>query len=754
MSTKHKFLLTVSALTLALPVAAQAQPSSAVDEILITARKRTERLQDVPMSVAAFTAADLERAGVENVEDIARMTPGFVFAPLFGGDQSTPVIRGLSTTIGEPNVGFFIDGVYQGSRAAMEAFLGDNIERIEVAKGPQSALYGRNTFGGAINFITKRPSEDVSGHLEITGGDYDTFEASGSLSGPLISGKLFGRVGVSYKERGGYYKNELTGEDLDDRQTAVYSGTLYATPSDNLSITARVAYENTDDGDEPLRFAPNNARVANPAAPNPLPERPQLFAGPAPSYRDGYAVTPGFLKRDNLTTSLSIEWEIDGYTISSITGYNDLEIKRDQDNDYEARSIRYIQTRIDMEEFSQELRLTSPTDQMVEWMVGLYYYDLNNHTNNRDLRAGLGLDIPTVAPFSNVFNTGLIGDIQEDTENFAIFASANIEVLPRLTLGLSGRYSWEKKKVFVEDTIAILDVMGTYENEETFETFTPRISLDYKVTDDAMLYASVAKAVKSGGFNVVTVGAPILPEDRAYDPERSWHYEIGAKTSWFDNRLNFNVSGFIIKWKDQIVRAVAQNLALLNLNAGKTTSQGFELELSARPVDGLTLTGGLAYTEAEYDDYYFATLTSLGFTQEEAQLRGTQLQYVPKVTFNASAEYRVPVIADYDWFIYGDVSYQDKQSIIQPGDAYLDDRTLVNLRTGFESDHYSLTFFVNNVFKNKTPTSGVFTTNFASRYDTAAGLAGMGPFVGMEAFGGLIGGPVPRVWGITARARF
>ena len=150
----------------------EAENSLALEEVIVTARKREESLQDIPVAVTAFTAADIEAAGLRNVEDVAMLTPGFNVAPLFAGDAATPVIRGLSTTIGEPNVGFFVDGVYMGSRQTMSNLLGNFIERIEVAKGPQSALYGRNTFGGAINYVTRKPSGEFEGEVEgIYGSD-------------------------------------------------------------------------------------------------------------------------------------------------------------------------------------------------------------------------------------------------------------------------------------------------------------------------------------------------------------------------------------------------------------------------------------------------------------------------------------------------------------------------------------------------------------------------------------------------------
>lgn len=746
-------ILAVALALPAVPGAAQTAPGAqfAMEEILVTTRKREERLQDVPIAIAAFSARDIEKIGIQSVEDIARLTPGFTFAPLFGGDASTPVIRGLSTTIGEPNVGFFVDGVYQSSRAAMDALLANSIERVEVAKGPQSALYGRNTFGGAVNFVTKRPSNELEGQVEATYGRKNRIDIKGTVSGPIVEDRLFARVAASYFERDGYFTNELTGDDLDDRQTAAFAGSLEATPSDSLRVTWRISYEDTDDGDEPMQFVENNARLHTVAI---IPAF-QFFEGEVPGARSGFAVTPGFFKRNNLTTSLGLDWDVGDYTLTAITGYNNLKTKRDQDNDFEARSLRYLTSRADLEEYSQELRITPPQAERLRWMLGAYYYNLDVESNNSDLRTGLGTAIPGFPPFTSIFSAGNINETREKTENFAIFGEVGFDITQDLKATFSGRYSWEEKKVMAVDTNPLTLTSGTFEDKADFNNFTPRFTLDYHMTEDAMVYGSVARAVKSGGFNVVTVAGLILDEERSYNPEKSWHYELGTKTSWLDNRLTLNAAAFYIRWTDQIVRAVGATGALLNVNAGKTTSKGFEVEMSALPAEGLEISGGFAYTDSKYKDYFFAALVSfVGFTPEEAQLAGTNLQYVSKYTANGSVQYTHPIANGFDWFGRVDLSYQSKQSIVQPGGSFIGDRTLVNLRTGVETEQYSFTFWVNNLFKDRGAVTGVYTTDPASRFDTAAGAAGLGPLTGMQAFGALVTSADPRTWGVTARAKF
>jgi len=747
-----------SILPLAYSAPAYAQGESADDAerdvIVVTTRKREESLQTVPVAVTAFSADDIEDARITNVEDIARLTPGFTFAPLFGGGASTPVIRGQSTTIGEPNVGFFIDGVYQSSRTIMDSLLGDSIERVEVAKGPQSALYGRNTFAGSVNFVTKDPSNELEGGLELTAGKSGHFDGRANISGPIIEDGLYFRLGGRFFRRDGYFTNELTGDDLDDRRTLVVSGALTATPSANFEATLRVGYEDTNDGDDPLRFAVNNAAPANPT-PAPLPDALQLFAGEVPNEQTGFAVTPGFVDRENFTISLSMEWDVsDGYTITSITGFNDFNNEFATDNDYEARSIRFSSGRTAQEEFSQELRITSPGDQRFRWMLGGYYYDLSLENSLNDLfvdsAATLAISLaPT--PLGGLLPLGAINTTNETTESFAIFGQLEYDLTDRLGFAFDGRWTTEEKTASAVDTNPITMAQGTFQDTANFDNFVPRFTLDYQASDDLFLYATAAKAIKTGGFNVVTVAGAILDSERTYGPEKSWNYEIGAKTTLADGRVRFNVAGFYTDWSDQIVRALGATFAVLNANAGKTSVKGIEAELFANIADGLDFTGGFAYTDSEYDSYTFGALAGLGLNPV---LDGTRLQYVSKYTANASLQYSHPITNDFDWTSRFDIAYQSDQSIVQTADAFVGDATTINLRTGIENDRYALFVWVENLTEEDSAVTGVFIPNQATRFDTAASLAIMGPPVGFQAFNGLITSRNPRIWGVTARLKF
>lgn len=705
-------------------------------EMVVTTRKREETLQEVPIAITAFSAQQIEDADIQSVEDIALMTPGFTYTPIFGGKVGNPVIRGASTTIGEPNVGFFIDGVYQESRGVMEAMFGDEIERIEIAKGPQSALYGRNTFAGAINYITKQPSNEREGRFEVTLGNEGRKDARFSHSGAITEDTLFYRVGAMHSGFDGFYKNELTGGDLDDKQSNVYSLSLLALPADNVEMVFRIGVENTNDGDDALQFVENNNLFS------PTLGDFQIFSGDMPSLTNGFAVTPGHNERDNITSSFRLDWDLEQVTFTSITGYNDLELDSLVDADYEAREIRLSESNIESTEFSQEFRLTS-IDQPIRWMTGVYFYDIDRES---DLREAF-VDGTPVSPLGGGRFPNLQSDIDESTRNWAAFGSLGFDLSDQLALTFSGRYAYEKKEIDVVDTNLTSLATAQFKDSASFNNFTPKVALDYQLTDNAMIYTSVAKAVKAGGFNSATASGAVLPNERIYDEEKSLNYEIGVKSSWLNNRLTANLALFYIDWEDQIVRALGETGAVLNTNAGESSSKGFELELAAKPSENWDLSAGLAYTDAEYDDYTFAAVAPLGLNPIAD---GNPLQFVSEWTANISVQYvKLFAIADFDWKTRIDGLYQSEQRVQALDEiGVIPDRTIFNLRSTLENDRYAITLWAKNLFDNDEGLGSIVIPNSAVWNDAGFGLRGV------QAFQGLVQAPNERTFGLTASVKF
>lgn len=752
------------AIAVGIALASATRAEDQLEEIVVTARLRDENLQSVPASISVLTGEQLDAALVRTAQDIAELTPGFSFAPLFGGGASTPVIRGLTTTIGEANVGFFVDGVYQSSRLIMDSVISEGVDRVEIIKGPQSALYGRNTFGGAVNYITRRPTNEFEANGEFTAGNDGYYEFRGGLGGPIVEDKLFGRISYTYFDRDGYFENHLTGGDIGSQESNVVSGNLLWTPSEAIDVRLRLAYDGTKDGDSPQAFVPNNAQLYNPTGSPAFPPAYQVYRSELPTTANSLAMSPGHQDHDYISTALTFNWTVDGATLTSITGYNDLSIDNAIDDDYEAQALHYQWSKSDSWEFSEELRIASANDSPLTWIAGLFYYDYSNRVKSDSRYLG----DPTVpgspawyaalasaAGLSSIMPAGLLVDSTDTADSFAVFGQLAYQFENSLRVTLEARWAQESKSIDETDTNVLTMVPATYRNEDTWSSFLPRFTIDYHVTDDVMLYGIVAEGSKSGGFNFATVGSPVLPSERTYDPETAWSYEVGAKTTWADGRVRFNIDGFWIDWSDQVVRAVGAQGALLNINAGKTTSRGIELELQATPITGLDLSLGAAYTDPTYDEYIFALLARIG---EDPDLSGNTLQYVSEYTAYGSAAYTMPIGNAISWTNRLDVSYRTKQYAVQTNDSYVGPGTLVNLSTQFESDHYWARLWVRNLFDEDTALTGVYIPSYGSRYDTIAGIVSVGgtpPFpVGFELFGALVTPRDPRTYGLTVGVKF
>lgn len=707
--------------------------SLAIEEVIVTARKREESLQDIPVAVTAFTAADIESAGLRDVEDVAALTPGFNVASLFGGDAATPVIRGLSTTIGEANVGFFVDGVYMGSRQTMSNLLGNFVERIEVAKGPQSALYGRNTFGGAINYVTRKPTGQFEGDVEGIYGSDGKAAIRATVGGPFGDSRLSYRVAALADTFDGYYTNELNDENLDDRDTKSGLGALYW-DGESVDVDFNIIYSKVDDGDTAMRFEENNDQFWSFAG---LPPDFQMYSGEVPAHKDGFAVTPGGVERKQTFSTLKIEWDYGTGLFTSVTGYNDFTHNRSTDDDYSEKDYHYTTSDTDVREISQELRLTSMSDGNVRWMAGLYGYGLDDDIISRSAYTGFLLPI---------FG-GIASDSSQSTDSFAAFGSLDWDLNEDMTLGFQARYGREEKSVNVTDTDLQSGVSGTYKNSDSWNSFLPRVSFDWRFNDDQMAYASWAYSEKAGGFNIVTITGGVLPEERTYDPESSNNYEIGLKSTWADGRVQTTIAAYYIKWKDQIVRAIGGAGAILNVNAGESTSKGIEFEMMAQLSENWDLRAGLSYNDAKYDDYFFAILGAIGM---DPVLDGNPLQYTPDWTGNVSLGYTLPMSNNWEWFNRLDYSYQDSQTIVQTADAYVGSASRLNLRTGFGNDKWTVTLWAYNLTEPNTAATGVFTGNPSRLPD----LFIFGTRQGFPAFSPLVTSPDRASYGVTVKYRW
>lgn len=713
--------------------AAADRPASELDTVVVTSTKREERMQDVPAAISVIGAKDIDTAGLATAADIAPLVPGFVMVPLFGSSGYNPVIRGLSTTIGEPNVGFFVDGVYMPSRAGLDFMLDDHIQRIEVARGPQYALYGRNTFAGAINVVTKAPTNDFGGSARIGAGSDGLREGSASIAGPLVADRLYYRVGALARDSDGFYSNGKTGGALDwNRRRGAYVS-LDAYPGERVDVRLNLMHDRLRDGDVAQRFLSNNATFI--ARYNDL----QQFFGDVPSLDDGYAVTPGHFDRDNTIGSLSLHYTVDAGKFTSITAYNRLHVDQRYDSDYTPVDIAEAGTRGTQKQWSQEFTFATSGERRVDWLAGAYFYDFED--DHDDLNRYIG----SAAPLGGVLAANV-----EKTRSRALFGQATWHMTDHWSLGLAMRYTVEDKSIDVVQTnlpsaTAPAGSVLTTRLSNRFEPFTPGLYLTWKPTDRTTWYASAVKAIKVGGFNSLITNGAIAPSERSFDAETSMNYEVGGKFSLLDGRLLLETDAYAIRWDDQIVRSIGQLGAVLNVNAGRTSSHGVESSFEFRPTTAWTLRGGASWNRSVYDTYVFPLIGAIG---GDPDLSGKPLQYSPKWTANLGAM-RTFALGEWTGYVRGDAQYRDRMAAVQTATATVPASTRVNLHAGVRRGPVEVTVWVDNLFDDDAASAALFLTDPATVFEFATHQR-----PGRQLFQPLVSAPVPRTFGVGLRYSF
>ncbi|MBL4613182.1 MAG: TonB-dependent receptor [Emcibacter sp.] len=659
-----------------------------MDEIVVFARKRPERIQDVPASVAILSSSMIEEGALTGLKDIAAFTANFSYDEGFGRNNlQRPVIRGMSNILGAANAAFFIDGIYvSGGMASTPLF---DLQRVEVLKGPGSALYGRATLAGAVNYITKRPGDTLEGQFSATAASHDEYDISGRVSGPLIEGKVGLSLSLRHYEFGGEHENVGPGGGkVGQEKSQSITGGLTFTPSDNFGVYLRVFYQKDDDG--------HMANVVQPATAN------NCFAGTG-GYFCGEITSPEAvalnldvfedpgLERDIFRTSLIMDWTGDNYHISSLSSFGKDRLKDQRDTDFLPIAALggsfHILSDTEIESYSQEVRLSYDDGGAFRLLVGGYYF----HEKIEDQQT---------SPFS-VRPTTTISPVAK-VKNYAVFASFEYDVSDKLTGTLEMRQNW--------DDISIAPSTGI--RTQAFKSTTPRFALSYKITPDARLYMTVARGSKPGGFNGELFTDAVPESERVrlasfltYAEEKAWNYEIGAKTSWRDGRVNVNIAAFFIDWTEQQLTTsfpvIGHRRArpLIN-NAGKTEVWGFEAELQARPNDHWDISASYGFAHAEFkvfDDETQERLTG------EASVAGNRTPRAPQHTFNLSSRFVTPITDDMDFFLRGDVSYKSSRFVQVHNLAVIGATTKVNVHTGIEWQDVRLTVFVKNLFDDDTP---------------------------------------------------
>ncbi|MEQ1817774.1 MAG: TonB-dependent receptor [Terricaulis sp.] len=606
-------LASVAASPFALTMPAFAQDTVAEEEeLVVTARRTEESLQEVPASVSAFSAEQLERIGATDATGLQGAVPNLNIVQGRGSSNATNIyIRGVGQPDAlqtfDPAVGFYVDGVYYSRIRGTQMDLLD-IERVEVLRGPQGTLYGKNTIGGAYSIITRRPGQDPHGLFQVTVGDYGQLESRIAASGPItdnfaIGGALFGA------SRDGYVTNPVTGEDYNDRNA--WGGRFQAawdvTPSFSLDFAADYAAE-----DNALTMGQAVSTLVSFAGATPI----GIVPTPAPEYDFTGRATPGLPNSsimDHSGASLRASWDVGGdWTIKSTTAFRALNYDDYVDIDATQFEFGDVFVGVRQDQTSQEFQAIYEGPRLT-LVSGVFYLRENIESHQEAYGDDLVLGYFGQSSFLRTVDDTL------ETTSTAVYANASYAVTDRFNVGVGLRYT-EEEKHYIRSTSTFWTSPGfnttvAMNRTDSWDDLSPMLSLDYQLTDNVLLYGRAASGFKSGGFN----GRANNPgEEAPYDPETVTSYELGVKSDWLGGTLVANAAIFYNDYRDFQARVsgttndVPPVLSLTVLNAGQLEISGAELELVYRPTDALRLDAQIGYLDASYGEFDDVRFTSFG----------------------------------------------------------------------------------------------------------------------------------------------
>ena len=751
--------------------APQISDSREPGEIIVTARRREESAQDVPIALTAIGGAQLESTNTIGMLQVQEQVPSLSITAI-NPNNTNVNIRGLGanaflSNVGlENGVGVHVDGVYL-ARPAQATFELVDLDRIEVLRGPQGTLFGKNTTAGAINIITRLPSFDFEANLDATYGNYDYYQVRGSVSGPL-GDTLAARVSLSQTGRDGFIDNVLTGKKLNDFKSRTARGQLLFKPSDTFSLRliadysdqnsdccvntlARLVTTRVDGSPLPNGYLARLARVGYTS----LPFKPFRRKSDA----DGAYV----VDQKQYGFSAEMNLELGNHQITSITSWR--KWTYDPESDADAIGLTIFEAArqiIDDKQFTQELRLASTGKQTVDYVLGLYYYD---HDVNVAQTTQYGPDAPDFAlgavnPVTVAALDGftVLTDSRLRAKSYAVFGQATWNISDALSVTGGLRYNHETKRGALEQTqaggadLSVLPdavagpAQGIRNQFGRVNAFTARtrekgltgqINIAYDFAPGVMGYATYAHGLKSGGINLTNLPVGVAPTIR---PEKVDHFELGLKTTLLDRKLTLNAALFQTQIDDyQTTILDADRSASYLQNAGKVRSRGFEVESWLRPTQGLSLRAAVTYVDAELRSFKNAPCPIEYFQlQATCDLSGTRLPGAPKWSVSLGGDYTADLTDTLQAYVGADYSYRSSvftssnaaRSTLVPGYG------LVNARLGVKSSagHWDASIWAHNLFDKNYFTS-LTVTGFNS-----------------GAVSGLVGDP--GTYGVTVRLRY
>ncbi len=751
---------------------------SVLEEITVTARKRNESLQDIPMAVSAWSSNELDRAMAINFEDVAERTPGVQFADQANqipGRYNTSIrFRGMDTNqrAASQQIGSaFIDGVYTSTGVSSIGF--EDIERIEIVRGPQSALFGRSTFGGAVNYVTKTPStSDYSGSLSSMIAGDGTYDVSLAHEGPIVEDKLAYRLSVRGYGTDGQYTSNADGGALGIEQTQTIQGVLFATPTESFAARFRFFYSEDEDG-PPAAISlggANSNRAQGPDFHNCYDVMPGMEASGVPNYLCGAipvvdadafttgnnsltafeiatftapSVTDFFsqevrstsanspsissvgLRRESTRLSLIMDYNFaTDHTLSAVLGYNKMEVNWIRDfeffpvNNWHSRDPQFH------EDYTVELRFASPQDRRLRYLIGVSYFDID-YTQQGS--GGVAIWNPDSDPALTLFGDShpvplvfLSGNIPtEGGETTGIFGSLGWDITDNLTLDIEARYQ--------EDTVT-QDDPGTPGTDFTadFENFLPRVTLSWGARESTTLWATYAEGNLPGFFNADVAGlSPTeLPQVIAQtgslavfnDEETLKNYEIGWRQQWLGGRLSYALVGYFMDWENQKTR---RGLVILD-DSGVPFVLNVSTNAGSSELKGIEFEG--AFSLERWSGNFMLNWADSEFTEfdcgfapflADPNCAGNTLARYPEWSAFATTTFYDQFTAEWDYFLRLDGTYTGEAFVDESNFAWTKDFWIFDLRGGFEKENLRVEAFVTNLFDDDNYLAGARGSDFS-----------------------------------------
>ncbi len=652
-----------------------------LDAIIVTAEKKEDDLQRIPVSISNISSQQVEEYRLWNIKDITAISPN-VYSANPGDNRNVTSIRGVTTTSYDPAVATYIDGVNQFNLDTYIAPVFD-IERIEVLRGPQGTLYGRNAMGGVINIITKEPTNSTHGFAEANIGDFGQQRYSLGVRTPLLKDKLFLGVAGMFDKADGFYDNTFYNQDFDEKHS--FTGNYYlkyqATP--RLSLTLNVKnHSNRNDGAFALAPDPETA-----------------FSKPFEVEQNALTT----LIDNTLNTSLNIYHAGSIANFTSLTTYQSNHRYYDDpiDGDFSPADIitignNYGNSWNNVKVWTQEFKFTSSPNVYfpIQWTAGAYLFSQDS-PNKQATIFGENGDLFGAQPFTSVVNT-----TEAESRGVAFYGQATYVISDHFDVTLGGRFDHERKEQRVlgeyfmaGNPDALFETQSDTTASGSYNAFSPKLNVTYHITDDYHLYLTGSRGYRTGGFTQLS-SDPSQPPLYEYKPEYSTSLELGMKNSFLHNRVRMNLSLFYIMVNDaQVPTLVLPEALTITKNAGKLNSKGVELELSATPSKGWQIDYSFGYANAEFRELKVPNEGA------EVNLKGNKQIFTPEITSMLAVQYghqiadwqSLKIVARGEAMCIGDQYFDLANTIKQ--DAY----ELFNARAGVSGKNFELMFWMRNI---------------------------------------------------------